>query len=147
MNTGELILTSMTKGMNDTMLVRNIKIYTKFTTSYFDASLLHKYNTINKNIVFSCCVKLTMTLSQSHTDWTCADPEHCVGGWGCGGGGGDWGVMTKKEISNVFHRGSYEPPSSHLRLNRNCLVQFRENPWNQTTDLHRGSSLITRAIT
>ena len=31
--------------------------------------------------------------------------------------------------------------------NRNCLGQFREIPWNQTTDVHRGSTLITRVIT
>ena len=28
-----------------------------------------------------------------------------------------------------------------------CLGQFREIPWNQTTDVHRGSTLITRVIT
>ena len=110
------LLTSMFKDLNDTMLFRNIKIYTKFTPSYFDASLLHKYNTINKNIVFSCCVKLTMTLSQIHKDWTCPDPENSViegGGWGRG-----WvwvwvweGVLTQLEVSSVFHRGSYELPS------------------------------------
>ena len=33
------------------------------------------------------------------------------------------------------------------QYNRNCLVQFHEIPWNQTTDVHRGSTLITRAIT
>ena len=27
----------------------------------------------------------------------------------------------------------------------NCLGQFREIPWNQTTDVHRGSTLITRS--
>ena len=26
----------------------------------------------------------------------------------------------------------------------NCLGQFREIPWNQATDVHRGSTLITR---
>ena len=31
--------------------------------------------------------------------------------------------------------------------NRNCLGQFREIPWNQTTDVHWGSTLITRVIT
>ena len=30
---------------------------------------------------------------------------------------------------------------------RNCLGQFREIPWNQTTDEYRGSTLITRVIT
>ena len=28
-------------------------------------------------------------------------------------------------------------------VNRNCLGQFREIPWNQTTDVHRGTTLIT----
>ena len=32
-------------------------------------------------------------------------------------------------------------------INRNCLGQFRGFPWNQTTDVHRGSTLITRVIT
>ena len=32
-------------------------------------------------------------------------------------------------------------------LNRNCLGQIREIPWNQTTDVHRGSTSITRVIT
>ena len=36
---------------------------------------------------------------------------------------------------------------SSLNINRNCLGQFREIPWNQTTDVHRGSTLITRVIT
>ena len=27
--------------------------------------------------------------------------------------------------------------------NQNCLGQFHEIPWNQTTDVHRGSILIT----
>ena len=31
--------------------------------------------------------------------------------------------------------------------NRKCLGQFREIPWNQTTDVYRGSTLIPRAIT
>ena len=31
--------------------------------------------------------------------------------------------------------------------NRNCLGQFREISWNQTTDVHRGSTLITRVLT
>ena len=30
--------------------------------------------------------------------------------------------------------------------NRNYLGQFREIPWNQTTDVHGGSSLIMRVI-
>ena len=30
------------------------------------------------------------------------------------------------------------------RSNQNCLGQFREIPWNQTTYVHRGSSFITR---
>ena len=30
--------------------------------------------------------------------------------------------------------------------NRNCLGQFREIPRNQTTDVHQGSTLITRVI-
>ena len=30
---------------------------------------------------------------------------------------------------------------------RNCLGQFCEIPWNQTTDVHRGSTLITLVIT
>ena len=30
-------------------------------------------------------------------------------------------------------------PSSHL--NWNCLGQFSEIPWNQTSDVHRGSTL------
>ena len=29
--------------------------------------------------------------------------------------------------------------------NRNHLGQFRETPWNQTMDVHRGSTLIMRA--
>ena len=33
-----------------------------------------------------------------------------------------------------------------LELPRNCLGQFREIPWNQTTDVHRGSTLITRVL-
>ena len=37
--------------------------------------------------------------------------------------------------------------SHTIRSNRNCLCQFREIPWNQTTDVHRGSILITRVIT
>ena len=31
--------------------------------------------------------------------------------------------------------------------NRNCRGQLREIPWNQTTDVHQGSSLITRMTT
>ena len=31
--------------------------------------------------------------------------------------------------------------------NRNYFGQFREIPWNQTTDVHRGSTLITLVIT
>ena len=38
----------------------------------------------------------------------------------------------------------YAALSSH---NRNYLDQFREIPWNQTTYVHRGSTLITRMIT
>ena len=34
-----------------------------------------------------------------------------------------------------------------INSNRNCLGQFREIPWNQSTDVHRGSTLITRVIT
>ena len=30
--------------------------------------------------------------------------------------------------------------------NRNCLGQFHKIPWNQTTNVHRGSSLITLVI-
>ena len=86
------------------MLFRNIKIYTKFTPSYFDASLLHKYNTINKNIVFSCCVKLTMTLSQIHKDWACADPENSVR-WGVGGPDK---VRSRQRISQRVVRTSFE---------------------------------------
>ena len=33
------------------------------------------------------------------------------------------------------------------RGNQNCLGRFREIPWNQTTDVHLGSTLITRVIT
>ena len=33
------------------------------------------------------------------------------------------------------------------QVNPNCLGQFRGIPWNQTTDVHRGSTLITRVIT
>ena len=32
-------------------------------------------------------------------------------------------------------------------LNLNCLDQFCEISWNQTTDVHQGSTLITRVIT
>ena len=34
-----------------------------------------------------------------------------------------------------------------LEPNRNCLGQFREIPWTQTTDAHQGSTLIKRMIT
>ena len=112
------LLTSMFKDLNDTMLFRNIKIYTKFTPIYFDASLLHKYNTINKNIVFSCCVKLTMTLSQIHKDWACADPENSVIE---GGGGRGWvwvwvlegdpdKVRSQQRISQRVVRTSFKGP-------------------------------------
>ena len=30
--------------------------------------------------------------------------------------------------------------------NRNCLGLFREIPWNQTTDVHRGSTFITLTL-
>ena len=36
---------------------------------------------------------------------------------------------------------------SYTLTNRNCVGQFREIPWNQTTDVHRGSTLKTRSIT
>ena len=32
------------------------------------------------------------------------------------------------------------------RPNQNCFSQFRQTLWNQTTDVHRGSTLITRVI-
>ena len=34
----------------------------------------------------------------------------------------------------------------NLFTNRNCLSQFPEIPWNQTTDVHRGSTLIKQMI-
>ena len=40
------------------------------------------------------------------------------------------------------HCGDYMDES-----NRNCLCQFHEIPWNQTTDVQRGFTLITRVIT
>ena len=36
---------------------------------------------------------------------------------------------------------------TYVLINWNCLVQFCEIPWKQTTDVHRGSTLITRVIT
>ena len=33
-----------------------------------------------------------------------------------------------------------------IPFNWNCPDQFREIPWNQTMDVHRGSTLITRVI-
>ena len=38
-------------------------------------------------------------------------------------------------------------PLHNQRCNWNCLGQFRGFPWNQTTNVHRGSTLITRVIT
>ena len=35
----------------------------------------------------------------------------------------------------------------YLMCNRNSLGRFRDIPWNQTTEIHRGSALITRVIT
>ena len=36
--------------------------------------------------------------------------------------------------------------STHALTNLNCRGQFREIPWNQTSDVHRGSTLIMRVI-
>ena len=48
-------------------------------------------------------------------------------------------VMTKKcEEWNEYQVGFD---------NRNGLDRFREIPWNRTTNVHRGSTLITRVMT
>ena len=41
-------------------------------------------------------------------------------------------------------RASMHSDTLHVRHNRNCLGQFREIPWIQTTDVQRGSTLMTR---
>ena len=38
------------------------------------------------------------------------------------------------------------PRMKRVNTNRNCLGQFHEILWNQTTDVHRGSTLIKRVI-
>ena len=65
--------------------------------------------------------------------------------WGGGGSGRPWNITN---VSIVFLRNTGPDPWKITKLpNRNCLGKFREIPWNQTTDVHRGSTLISRVIT
>ena len=58
----------------------------------------------------------------------------------------------RRERKNEYHEYIFSTCTSKRKQisiphNRNCLDQFRENPWNQTMDVHRGSTLTTRVIT
>ena len=52
------------------------------------------------------------------------------------------GVQAKRFLITYSYRGE-----RGWCTNWNCLGQFREIPWNQNTDVHRGSTLITWVIT
>ena len=54
--------------------------------------------------------------------------------------------MTRKCHNHTLQTNPKHHEGEHSALtttNRSCLGQFREIPWNQTTDVHRGSTLIT----
>ena len=56
--------------------------------------------------------------------------------------------VKRLALEHVQHNAVYM--DRKMSVNRNCLCQFREIPWNQTTDdtyVQRGSILITRVIT
>ena len=43
--------------------------------------------------------------------------------------------------------GKWHDQRSQTSIDRNCLGQFRDIPWNKTTYVHRGSTLMTPVIT
>ena len=56
-----------------------------------------------------------------------------------------WNAIFQLMICTICCRKQRSSHWSDLILsNRTCLSQFREIPWNQTTDVHRGSTLIKR---
>ena len=65
-----------------------------------------------------------------------------------------WDLHVYSKIVNPFDSDVPLPYHIEARLkvlvslpcDRNCLGQFREILWNQTTDVHQGSTLITRVI-
>ena len=45
------------------------------------------------------------------------------------------GMVLNKLVLKLFEE--------RVKSNRNCLGQFRGIPWNQASDVHRGSALVT----
>ena len=55
-------------------------------------------------------------------------------------------VILFSAVSSCFLLGYFREPMIMVKTNRICLGYFCDIPWNQTTDVHRGSTLITRMI-
>ena len=53
-------------------------------------------------------------------------------------------ILKGKKIflGDVFILINIKMPTTRLGVNRNCLGQFSGVPWNQTLDVHRGSTLM-----
>ena len=61
---------------------------------------------------------------------------------------GDLGGMgIGKTTSTILRHPDFQSDPHMVCFNRNCIGQFRDIPLNQTTDVHRQSTLITRVIT
>ena len=56
-------------------------------------------------------------------------------------------LVRIKVVKQKKNGGHLKPGSTVSIVNRNYLGQFREIPWNKTTDVHWGSTLITRVTT
>ena len=58
-----------------------------------------------------------------------------------------WSMSVTTIIRPFLYSANKECSGSVGGVNQNCLGRFREVPWNQTTDVHRGSTLIVQMIT
>ena len=54
----------------------------------------------------------------------------------------DYGISRPYSLMFFVNQANLHEALTKRQPNRNCLGQFHEIPWNQTTDVHRGSTLI-----